>query len=159
MKHLWPFYFSSWHVCGILFEWRGKFVASVGDLSEGNLPSKKRRHEAERANQPVGESGRNRKGIFLRDLYIFLASMQNPSTWRNSTKTLEFSIKTRSWRCVFSPKIRKREVYFLSNCLAQIFVDNSRGGGGEKDKHEKNCGVGRFLSKEEKQGFQQWVPG
>ena len=69
---------------GIVFEWRGKFVASVGDLSEGNLLSKKRRHEAERANQPVGESGRNRKGIFLRDmqykkpkaLYIFFASIQ-----------------------------------------------------------------------------------
>ena len=59
-------------------------MASVGDLSEGNLLSKKRRHEAERANQPVGESGRNRKGIFLRDmqykkpkaLYIFFASIQ-----------------------------------------------------------------------------------
>ena len=50
---------------GIIFEWRGKFVASVGDLSEGNLLSKKRRHEAERANQPVGESGGNRKGIFF----------------------------------------------------------------------------------------------
>ena len=57
----------------------------------------------------------------------------------------------------FPLEIRKREVYFLSNCSVQIFVDNSRGGG-EKDKHEKNCGRGGLLSKEEKQRFQQRVP-
>ena len=59
----------------------------------------------------------------------------------------------------FLPEIRKREVYFLSNCSVQIFVDNSRGGGGEKDKHEKNCERGGLLSKEGKQRFQQRVPG
>ena len=54
---------------GIIFEWRGKFVASVGDLSEGNLLSKKRRHEAERANQPVGGKWRKSKRYFSnRDL-------------------------------------------------------------------------------------------
>ena len=39
-------------------------MASVGDLSEGNLLSKKRRHEAERANQPVGGKWRKSKRYF-----------------------------------------------------------------------------------------------
>ena len=104
-----------------------------------------------------GESGRNRKGIFLRDLYIFLASIQNPSTWRNLTKTLEFSIKTRSWRCVFSPDEKEKCIFCQtarSRYLSTILVAR----GGEKDKHEKNCGRGGLLSKEGKQRFQQRVP-
>ena len=114
-----------------------------------------------------GESGRNRKGIFLRDLYIFLANMQYPSTWRNLTKTLEFSIKTRSWRCVFSPDEKAKCIFcqtarsrYLSTILVAVVVrkTNTRRIAGEEGfwVKKKNKGFNKgFPSKEWKHRFQQ----
>ena len=138
-------------------------MASVGDLSEGNLLSKKRRHEAERANQPVGGKWRKSKRYFSnRDLqfkkpkalYIFFCQH---STWRNLTWTLKFSSKTRSWISVFFSKYEKEKCIFCqtarSRYLSTILVAVVR-----KTNTRRIAGEEGFWVKKKNKGFNKGFP-
>ena len=58
----------------------------------------------------------------------------------------------------FLLEIRKREVYFLSNCSVQIFVDNSRGVVVRKTNTRRIAGEEGFRVKKENKGFNKGFP-
>ena len=109
-----------------------------------------------------GESGGNRKGIFLRDmqykkpkaLYIFFCQH---STWRNLTWTLEFSTKTRSWISVFLSKYEKEKCILCqtarSRYLSTILVVVVR-----KTNTRRIAGEEGFRVKKENKGFNKGFP-